>query len=88
MMTSSKRKATVALMGLVVFAGVWAPTAVAGATCQDQAGAASCPTDGSAGNKAVPGIRGSGLPDPSQRGGAQGRRSCYTQAADRSHICQ
>lgn len=88
MMTSGKRTATMALMGLVVAAGISTPTASARATCEDQGSAASCQTGGNVGNKAVPGIRGSGLPDPSQRVGSQGRRGCYTQATDRAHICQ
>jgi hypothetical protein len=88
MMISAKRAAAVALMGLVVAAGISTPAASARATCEDQGSAASCQTGGNVGNKAVPGIRGSGLPDPSTRVGSQGRRSCYTQAMDRSHICQ
>jgi hypothetical protein len=88
MMTSGKRTAAAVLMGLVVAAGMSAPSAAARATCEDAGSPVSCQTGGTAGNKAVPGIRGSGLPDPSKRVGSQGRRSCYTQATGRDHICQ
>ena len=46
-----------------------------------------CQTNGSVSIKAVPDAKGSGLPDPSQRVGSQGRRGCYTDAMDRDHIC-
>jgi hypothetical protein len=88
MMTSGKRTAAVALMGLVVAAGVSVPTAAARSDCQAQSTHSVCQTNGSVSIKATPEARGSGNPDPSQRVGSQGRRSCYTQATDRNHICQ
>ncbi|MEZ0051479.1 hypothetical protein ABIA30_002487 [Mycobacterium sp. MAA66] len=87
MITPGKRKAAVVLMGLILAAGLGAPTAGARATCEDQGLNAICQTNGSVSIKTAPEARGSGLPDPASRVGSQGRRSCYTQAMDRDHIC-
>lgn len=87
MMTFNKHSTTAVLLGLVVAAGISTPAASARDNCEDQGTHTVCQTNGSVSIKAVPDAKGSGLPDPSQRVGSQGRRGCYTDAMDRDHIC-
>lgn len=87
MMSRNRYHAAVLLAGLTVLGGVSVPIAGAQPACRDGIGHVKCETNGSVSIRAVPDAKGSGLPDPSSRIGSQGRRSCYTDAFDRSHIC-
>lgn len=90
-----KCKVVVAALGLAVAGAVAtelpmalaAPAPNAPSACEGTSSRSVCQTNGSVAIKAAPEIRGSGNPDPSSRVGAQGRRNCYTQGADRGHIC-
>jgi len=64
-----------------------APVPAGQGACDGPSSLSKCQTNGSVAIKAVPEARGSGNPDPSSRVGSQGRRNCYTQGADRGHIC-
>ncbi|MDR3659088.1 MAG: hypothetical protein P4L86_01505 [Mycobacterium sp.] len=81
-----KRQLAVLLIGLASVSGVVAPVAGARPTCQDSGNSVVCETNGSVSIKAVPEAR--TFDDPqSSRVGSQGRRSCYTEALDREHLC-
>ncbi|MDH6247419.1 hypothetical protein [Mycobacterium sp. OTB74] len=86
----SRYQAAVLVMSVAAAGAIWIPVAGAGVrpTCEDEGTYAVCETNGSVSVKAVPEARGSGNPDPSQRVGSQGRRSCYLEQPDRAHICQ
>ena len=76
----------VLLVGLASVSGILAPVAGARPTCRDGGNSVVCETNGSVSIKATPGAR-SYDDTQSSRVGAQGRRSCYTDAVDRQHIC-
>lgn len=81
-----KRRMAALLVGLASVSGIMAPVAGARPTCQDSGSHSTCETNGSVAIKATPGAR-SYDDTQSSRVGAQGRRSCYTDAVDRQHIC-